>query len=48
MAHRKTQWMTEVAANRSLIVSQRDGRALLEGMLNRAIIWMGEGMLVMG
>jgi hypothetical protein len=48
MAHRKTQQKTEVVANRSLIVSQRDGRALLEGTLNRAISWKGEGMLVMG
>ncbi|KAF8518970.1 hypothetical protein BU17DRAFT_66137 [Hysterangium stoloniferum] len=37
MARRNTQWMTEVAADRSLIVSQRDGRALLEGMLTRVI-----------
>ncbi|KAF8527023.1 hypothetical protein BU17DRAFT_61989 [Hysterangium stoloniferum] len=48
MAHRNTQQMTEVVANRSLIVSQRDGRALLEGMLNRVISWMGKGMLMMG
>ncbi|KAF8529771.1 hypothetical protein BU17DRAFT_60536 [Hysterangium stoloniferum] len=48
MARRNTQRMTEVAADRSLIVSQRDGRALLEGMLNRVISWMGEGRLVMG
>ncbi|KAF8516028.1 hypothetical protein BU17DRAFT_67682 [Hysterangium stoloniferum] len=48
MACRNTQWMTEVAANHSLIVSQRDGSALLEGMLNWVISWMGEGRLVMG
>ncbi|KAF8524926.1 hypothetical protein BU17DRAFT_63093 [Hysterangium stoloniferum] len=43
MAHRNTQWMTEVAADHSLIMSQRDRRALLEGMLNWVISWMGEG-----
>ncbi|KAF8530519.1 hypothetical protein BU17DRAFT_60233 [Hysterangium stoloniferum] len=37
MARRNTQRMTEVVADRSLIVSQRDGRALLEGMLTWVI-----------